>query len=103
MLLAKSRRRKERQQKDPLCDSASWRETVFRISVVSVSGVSREESGFWAAGLFSPAIGNPWQGMTYGSAVLVEMRSRFREDASVCIGLYLQAASNELSSSYLPD
>src|ERR1035438_2234742 len=40
----KSRRRKERQQKDPLCDSASWRETVFRISVVSVTGVYQEES-----------------------------------------------------------
>jgi hypothetical protein len=39
MLLAKSRRRKERQQKDPLCDSSSLRETVLRISVVSVTGV----------------------------------------------------------------
>ena len=41
---AKPRRRKGRQQKDPLCDSASWRETEFRFSVLSVDGVSREES-----------------------------------------------------------
>src|ERR1035438_1748507 len=44
MFLAKPRGRKERQQKDPLCDSASWRATAFRISVDSVSGVSREGS-----------------------------------------------------------
>src|ERR1035438_2779698 len=47
MLLAKAQRRKER--KDPLCGSASWRETVFRVSVDSGSGVSQEELWFLKA------------------------------------------------------
>jgi len=51
--LAKPRRRKERQQKDPLCDSAPWRETVFRNSVDSVDGVPREES---ASGMGTGAV-----------------------------------------------
>ena len=42
LFLAKPRRRKERQQKVSLCASAAWRETVFRFSVVSVSGVYQE-------------------------------------------------------------
>ncbi len=41
-LLAKPQRRKERQQKVPLCGSAAWRETVFRFPAVSVDGVWRE-------------------------------------------------------------
>jgi hypothetical protein len=44
MFLAKPQRRKERKPEDLLCGSASWRETVFRISVDSVDGVSWEES-----------------------------------------------------------
>ena len=44
MFLAKPRRRKERQDKAPLCAFAAWRETLFRFSVVSVDGVSQEES-----------------------------------------------------------
>jgi hypothetical protein len=37
MFLAKPRKRKERQQEDFLCGSASWRETEFRISVDPVA------------------------------------------------------------------
>ena len=85
VFLAKPRRRKERQQKDPLCDSASWRETVFRISVHSVDAVLREESAVnrpatsaeRALHVKLPSSSSEWQKFT-GSRECREVNARGR-------------------------